>query len=108
MGTQLLPQKGSADTSTDTTQFSAHVRCGETAGWIKMPLGMEVHLGPRDLVIDETQLPPSKKNGTAPNFRTMSIVAKRSPISATAEHLSDNFGHLLPRDAAVLERSWES
>ena len=23
-------------------QFSAHVYCGETAGWIKMPLGMEV------------------------------------------------------------------
>jgi len=29
---------------------------------------------------------PSKK-GTAPNFGPMSIVAKRSPISATAEHL---------------------
>jgi len=28
------------------------------------------------------------KRGTAPNFRPMSIVAKRSPISATAEHLS--------------------
>ena len=31
---------------------------------------------------------PPKKTGTAPNFRSMSIVAKRSPISATAEHLS--------------------
>jgi len=29
-----------------------------------------------------------QKGGTAPNFRLMSIVAKRSPISATAEHLS--------------------
>jgi len=27
------------------------------------------------------------KRGTAPNFRPMSIVAKWSPISATAEHL---------------------
>jgi len=27
------------------------------------------------------------KRGTAPTFRPMSIVAKRSPISATAEHL---------------------
>jgi len=25
-------------------QFSANVRCGQTAGWIKMPLGMEVGL----------------------------------------------------------------
>jgi len=28
----------------------AHVRCGQTAGWIKMPLGMEVGLGPGDCV----------------------------------------------------------
>jgi len=26
-------------------QFSAHVYCGKTAGWIKMALGMEVGLG---------------------------------------------------------------
>ena len=31
------------------------------------------------------QLP--RKRGTAPNFRFMSTTAKRSPISATAEHL---------------------
>jgi len=29
-------------------QFLAHVYCGETAGWIKMPLGAEVNLGPGD------------------------------------------------------------
>ena len=34
---------------------------------------------------DPSSLPP--KRGTAPNFRLMSIVAKCSPISATAEHL---------------------
>ena len=26
-------------------QFSAHVCCGQTAGWIKMPLGTEIDLG---------------------------------------------------------------
>ena len=31
------------------------------AGWIKMPLGMEVGLRPGDFVLDGTQLPP--KNG---------------------------------------------
>jgi len=31
-------------------QFSADVRCGQTAGWTKMPLGMEVFLGPGDFV----------------------------------------------------------
>ena len=29
-------------------QFSSHVCCGQTAGWIKMPLGTEVGLGPGD------------------------------------------------------------
>jgi len=33
-------------------QFSAIVRCGQTAGWTKMPLGMEVGLGPGDFVFD--------------------------------------------------------
>ena len=33
-------------------QFSAHVRCGQTAGWIKMPLGTEVGLVPGDFVLD--------------------------------------------------------
>ena len=27
-------------------QFLANVRCGQTAGWTKMPLGMDVGLGP--------------------------------------------------------------
>jgi len=31
-------------------QFWAHVRCGQTPGWIKMPLGTEVGLGPGDIV----------------------------------------------------------
>jgi len=34
----LLPKKG-AETP---PQFSAHVFCGHTAGWIKMALGVEV------------------------------------------------------------------
>ena len=33
-------------------QFSAHVRCGQTAGWIKMSLRTEVGLGPGDFVLD--------------------------------------------------------
>ena len=34
MGTQLPPKGGGAQ-----PQFSAHACCGQTAGWIKMPLG---------------------------------------------------------------------
>jgi len=44
MGTQLPPpERGTAA----PTQFSAHVYCGQTTGWIKMKLGMEVGLGRR-------------------------------------------------------------
>jgi len=41
-----LPQKG------QSPQFSAHVCCGQMAAWIKMPLGMEVGLGPSDFVLN--------------------------------------------------------
>ena len=53
-------------------------RYGQTAGWTKTPLGMEVGLGPGYFVFDGDPAPRRKK-GTAPppNFWPMSIVAKR-------------------------------
>ena len=47
-------------------QFSASVRCGQTAGWTKMLLGMEVGLGPGDFVFDGNPALPREK-GTAPH-----------------------------------------
>jgi len=38
---------------THPTQFLAHFYCGQTAGWIKVPLGTEVNLGPGDVVLDD-------------------------------------------------------
>jgi len=57
-----------------------------------MPLGKEVDLSPGHIVLDGDPAPlPPTKRGTAaeqpPTFWPMSIVAKRSPISATAELL---------------------
>jgi len=66
-------------------QFSAHVCCGQAAGWIKIPLGTELGLGSSDIVLDGDPIPPEKGHSSIP--RPMSIVAKRSPISATAELL---------------------
>jgi len=63
--------------------FSAHFYCGQTAGWIKIPLGMEVGLEPGHIVLDWYRAPPKK--GTGPNFRPMSIVAKR--LDASEYHL---------------------
>ena len=74
-GDQLpSPKRG-----TSAPNFSAHVHCGQTAGWIKMPLAMEVGLGTGDIVLDGDPAPslPPKIRGTAPTFRPMSIVAKR-------------------------------
>jgi len=60
---------------THPTQFLAHVYCGQTAGWIKMPLGTEVNLGPGNVELDAVAAPP--KRVTAPSFRFMSILAKQ-------------------------------
>jgi len=76
-------------------QFSTHVCCGQTVVWIKMPLGREVGLGPSHIVLDGDPSPP-RKRGITSNFRPMSIVAKRSPISTTAEHFL-NTGCLIIR-----------
>jgi len=60
-------------------QFSAHVYCGQTAGWIKMALGVQVGLGPGHIVLDgdPDRLPQKGAEPPPPNFRPMSIVVKR-------------------------------
>ena len=47
-------------------KFLAHVYCGQTAGWIKVPLGMEVNLGLRDIVFDVDPATPRKKGTPTP------------------------------------------
>jgi len=43
--------------------------CGQTAGWIKMPLGTQVNVGPGDVVLDGIAAPPPLKDiATAPVF----------------------------------------
>jgi len=58
-------------------KFSAHVYCGQTAGWIKMPLGIERGLGPGNIVLDGNPATLPKKGAQPLNFLPMSIVAKR-------------------------------
>jgi len=63
------PQRGTAN------QFSAHVCCGQTAGWIKMPPGRS---RPRRHCVTRGPSLSHEKGGTAaPTFWPMSIVAKR-------------------------------
>jgi len=77
MGTHSPKKKG------HSLHFSAHVYCDQTAGWIKVQLGTEIGLGPGYIVLDRD---PAHPKGHSPNFRPTAIVAKRSLISATAEH----------------------
>ena len=48
-------------------QFSVHVYCGQSAGWIKMKLGMQVSLGPGYIVLVEDPAALLKR-GRAPIF----------------------------------------
>ena len=72
-GHSPLPKKGAEP------QFLAHAYCGQTSGWIKMPLDMEEGLGPSDFVLDGDAALPAQNGGGAPlpNFRPMRIIAKR-------------------------------
>jgi len=63
MGTQPLPEMGRS-----RTQFSAHVYCGQTAAWIKMPLGTEVDIGLRDIVFDVDPATSRKRAPTPTQF----------------------------------------
>jgi len=61
-----------AQSQSPIPQFSVHVYCGQTAGWIKMALGMKVSLSLGHIVLDGDIAPPKK--GAQP---PMSIVAKQ-------------------------------
>jgi len=76
MGTQLPPKRGTA------LQFLDHVYCGQTAGWMKLLLGMDADLGPPHIVLDGDPVPQPERVTAAPLFfRLVSIVA-------TVAHLS--------------------
>ena len=80
--TQLLQPK-----RWHSPRVSAHVCCGQTAGWIKMPLSREICLGPDDIVLIGTTSPT--KRGTTPLF-SGHFALERSSISTTAELLFGN------------------
>ena len=52
------------------------VYCGQTVGWITMKLGMEVGLGPCNIVLDEDAA-PFQTGHSLPQFWPLSIVVKR-------------------------------
>jgi len=69
---------------------ATHVYCGQTTGWIKMPLSTEVGLGTGDNVLDEDPAHHEKGHSNPPTFRPMSIVAQRA--NGSRRHLNNWYG----------------
>jgi len=51
--------------------------CGQTVGWIKTSLDVEVGLDPGNTVLDGDPAPFAQKGHNSPNFQPMSVVVKR-------------------------------
>ena len=58
------------------------VYCGQTVGWTKMKLGMQVGLGPGRIVLDGTQH-PHRVTAPPPNFRPISVGKRLMDQNAT-------------------------
>jgi len=83
MGTQLpLPKKGA-----QPPQFSARVYCGHAAGWIKMALGIEVGLGPGDIVLDGDPALPPQKRGHSPKIFSPCLSVVFKGLDGSRHHL---------------------
>jgi len=81
-GPSPLPKKGAEP----PPQFLAHLSSGQTAGCIKMPLGVDVGLNPGNFVLDGyPTTSPQRGRCPLPNFRPDSIVVKR--LDASRCHL---------------------
>jgi len=78
-GTHLPPPQKKGH----SPQFLAHVHCGQTTGWIKMPLGMEVDPSLGHIVLDPA---PQKRAQQPPNFQPMNVVTKRLDGSSATEY----------------------
>ena len=59
-----FPQKGAEP----PPQFSTHVYCRQTAGWIKMAIGKQVGLGPCHIVPDGNPATLPKRGAEPPIF----------------------------------------
>jgi len=75
-GVAAPPERGTAPSFR-----SAHAYCGQTAGWMKTPLGTEVDLGRDHIVLNRDPVPPRKGHSTPPSFRPMPIVATFADLS---------------------------
>ena len=101
MGSQLPPKRG-------TDHFSVHVYCGQTAGWIKTPLGTEVDLGPGNYCVRWGPSYPQKKGHTHPTQFVANVYCgqtagwmKKTPLCA---EIDLGIGHIVLDDVVPATR----
>jgi len=75
--------------------FSAHIHCGQTAAWIKMPLGMEAGLGPCHIVLGGDPAPPKKGGELAPYLTQCGRGRGLTPCQTSPRPIQP-FGHNAP------------
>jgi len=74
------------------------VYCGQTVGWVNMPLGTDIGLCPGHIVLDGTQLPlPTERGTAAPHFRSLRSLRpyKPRPMSSMAKRLDGTGCHFV-------------
>jgi len=76
---------------------SYSIACGQTAGWMKTPLGTEIDLRPGHIVLDGPQRSAKGAQHPLPLLGPY-LLWPRSPISATAELL------FLDSDSSILRK----
>jgi len=87
------------------SQFLAHVYCGQMAGWMKTPLGTQVDLVPRHIVLNGVPA-PAKGAQQPPSFGPY-LLWPRSPISATAEFLLNIQQAKITQHTFMLQQDWQ-
>ena len=98
----LCVRWGPSSTSPKEAQPPIFGQClsDQMAGWIKMPLGMEVGLGPDNTVLDGDSSPPPTERGTAaPTFKIhgRSLCSPYKPRSVSIPQLDGSSCHLVWR-----------
>jgi len=86
-GPGQLPRKKGHSPPPNFWPILAHVYCGQTAGWMKTPLGTEVYLWPRPHFVSDGNSAAPAKGAQQPPLFGPCLMWPRTPISATAEHL---------------------
>jgi len=102
-GNPAPPRKGAQQSRHFRGLWTAHVYCGQTAGWIRIPLDMEVGLDPGDIVSNGTQLYPQGKGHSSPQ-----LVAPMCPhMRAHWRHLANTIELVLPSAHPSPQLKWQ-